>query len=292
MKPIFSIIIPTYNDVTYLKESVDSVLNQYFPKNKYEIIIVDGSINDHVFNFYMTHLSKNKQIRYIRKNCNLPEALNIGIKNMHGILFKQLDSDDMLSTPFSLVKYYKYALLHPDYLIFYSDANIINPAGELVRISKEKQYEGLSLARRVWNGPIGYPSAYLINKKAFQLVGLFNEKNLQAEDWEWRIRAVFINKLKFYHIPEPLISYRIHRKQKSTLEMRTNSFYLFRIKKKLIKEIKTKIEDREMLNILKVSLIKAIISYIKKNIELTLKLNDNMTYKKLIKHIEEKIGSV
>ncbi|MEM3245934.1 MAG: glycosyltransferase [Candidatus Micrarchaeaceae archaeon] len=292
MKPIFSIIIPTYNDVTYLKESVDSVLNQYFPKNKYEIIIVDGSINDHVFNFYMTHLSKNKQIRYIRKNCNLPEALNIGIKNMHGILFKQLDSDDMLSTPFSLVKYYKYASLHPDYLIFYSDANIINPAGELVRISKEKQYEGLSLARRVWNGPIGYPSAYLINKKAFQLVGLFNEKNLQAEDWEWRIRAVFINKLKFYHIPEPLISYRIHRKQKSTLEMRTNSFYLFRIKKKLIKEIKTKIEDREMLNILKVSLIKAIISYIKKNIELTLKLNDNMTYKKLIKHIEEKIGSV
>lgn len=293
MLPKISIIIPTYNDTTYLSKAINSVLKQKYPRNKYEIIIVDGSTNDNIYRLYKVKYSKYKTVRYVRKRgCNLPEALNIGIKNMLGTFFKQLDSDDLLMRG-SLRTYDYYATKNPNFLIFYSDAYIIDKKGRIINKKEERTFKTVEeLAKALWKGSIGYPSSYLINKNAFDLVGTFNPKNKQAEDWEWRIKAAFINKLRFYHIKKPLIAYRVHENQKSTLEQRTNSIYLYKMKKRLASEIKEKTKDRSFEQILKVSLIKAAVSFVKKNIEITLKLNRNRIYRKYISKIEEKFGNV
>ena len=47
IKPIFSIIIPTYNSLKTLDKTLRSVLNQSF--KHYEIIIVDDGSTDNTF---------------------------------------------------------------------------------------------------------------------------------------------------------------------------------------------------------------------------------------------------
>lgn len=258
----------------------------------YEVIIVDGSTNNIVYRFYKNKYSKYKVIKYIKKRSNLPEALNIGIKNMKGVFLKQLDSDDLLATRTALKEYYSYTKRHKDYLVFYSDAKIINSKNQTIRIEKEKSFDGLDLARRIWQGSIGYPSSYLIHRKAFNIVGLFNEKNLQAEDWEWRIRAVFLNNLSFLHIPKPLVAYRRHNMQKSLVEMRSSALYLYNMKLKLAEEIKHKIKEKEKSDLIKVSLTKALVSHIKRNFEIRFGIKDKKSYNKFIKPLEKRIGSV
>lgn len=291
MKPKISIIIPTYNDPTYLEKSVRSVLNQDYPKNKYEILIIDGSTNESISDLYKNKFSRIRIIRYIRKKgCNLPEALNIGIENMRGKFFKQLDVDDLLMKN-SLSRYDRYVNENPEFMVFYSDVKLIDENGSIIGEEREKSYEGMELARRIWNGTIGYPSSYIINKECFRMVGTFNAKTTMAEDWEWRMKAIFINKLKFYHIPEELIGYRRHENQKSNSELLTNSVYIWKMKKRIIYEFKQKIKDQELLD-LKVSYSKLLMSIIKRNMEVTFGLYKNMKYKKIIKKLEDIVGGI
>ena len=125
-------IIPTYNDPTYLEKSIRSVLDQNYPRRKYEILIIDGSTNNSISDLYRNKFNRIKTIKYIkRKGCNLPEALNIGIENMHGKFFKQLDADDLLAEN-SLNKYERYINENPEFLVFYSDVTLIDKNGRTI----------------------------------------------------------------------------------------------------------------------------------------------------------------
>jgi len=45
-KPIFSIVVPAYNEENYLGYCLNSLVNQDFPKDLYEIIVVDNASTD------------------------------------------------------------------------------------------------------------------------------------------------------------------------------------------------------------------------------------------------------
>ena len=91
-----SIIVPVYNVEKYLKDCLDSLINQNF--DEYEIICVDdcstdGSID--ILNEYMTHFDN---IRIVKNNKNggLSFARNEGMKYAKGKYILFVDSDDWL----------------------------------------------------------------------------------------------------------------------------------------------------------------------------------------------------
>jgi len=91
-KPIFSIIISTYNRGQFIEEAIDSILNQNFPQEKMEIIVVDdGSIDDTAL-----RLKKYKgRVRYIyQENAGQAGGLNSGFKESSGEILTFMDSDD------------------------------------------------------------------------------------------------------------------------------------------------------------------------------------------------------
>ena len=49
MYPSVSIIIPVYNDPFGLKETLDCLVTQVFPKDQYEIIVIDNGSTDSTF---------------------------------------------------------------------------------------------------------------------------------------------------------------------------------------------------------------------------------------------------
>lgn len=91
--PMVSIVIPVYNGSAYLREAIESALNQTYP-NKEVIVVNDGS--DDNGETERIALSYGNRIRYIaQKNGGVSSALNTGIQNMRGSYFSWLSHDDV-----------------------------------------------------------------------------------------------------------------------------------------------------------------------------------------------------
>lgn len=90
--PLVSIIIPVYNGANYMKEAIDSALNQTY-ENIEVLVINDGSKDNGETE--KIALSYGDKIRYFHKeNGGVSSALNLGIREMKGDYFSWLSHDD------------------------------------------------------------------------------------------------------------------------------------------------------------------------------------------------------
>lgn len=95
MVPLISIIIPTYNSDKYLKECLDSVLNQTY--ENIEVIIVDGNSSDDTINISKSYCKKNINWNLIITEKGVSHQRNIGLYTFKGDYCFFLDSDDYIS---------------------------------------------------------------------------------------------------------------------------------------------------------------------------------------------------
>lgn len=102
-----SICIPTYNQVKYLRQTIDSVLNQTF--TDYEIIITDDSPTDIVFDLVQEYQSKGNNIQYYKNETPLgsPENWNEAIRRSKGEYVKIMHHDDYFTDENSLFEFVK-----------------------------------------------------------------------------------------------------------------------------------------------------------------------------------------
>ena len=98
MNDIFiSIIIPVYNIEKYLKECLDSILNQTY-KN-FEVILVDDCSTDSSFDICNEYSFKDSRIKVFQNEvnsggCGIPR--NIGLKHAKGDYITFVDGDDLI----------------------------------------------------------------------------------------------------------------------------------------------------------------------------------------------------
>ena len=89
MKPYISVIITAYNRKDFIKEAVQSVLNQTLDKNLYEIIVIKN---------FKTHLDqkwRREGVKLIYKSeGSIGEFLTYGILHSKGSIIAFLDDDD------------------------------------------------------------------------------------------------------------------------------------------------------------------------------------------------------
>ena len=88
--PKFSIIIPVYNVEEYIKECLDSVMDQTF--KDYEVIVVNDGTKDKSMNIVKRYKVKT----YNQENSGLSVARNTGAKHAKGEYIIFLDSDDTI----------------------------------------------------------------------------------------------------------------------------------------------------------------------------------------------------
>ena len=92
----FSVIIPNYNNSTYLEKCLKSVLNQTF--TNYELIVIDDVSTDNsvevVKNIFNQYQNKNTKLIELKEKAWNGGSRNIGIKEAKGKYFLFLDSDD------------------------------------------------------------------------------------------------------------------------------------------------------------------------------------------------------
>jgi glycosyltransferase involved in cell wall biosynthesis len=91
--PLVTVVIDTFNYGHYVEESVESVLAQYFPREMFEVLVVDdGSTDDTA-----ERLKKyGDSIRYLPKaNGGQASAFNFGFEAARGEIIALLDADDL-----------------------------------------------------------------------------------------------------------------------------------------------------------------------------------------------------
>jgi glycosyltransferase involved in cell wall biosynthesis len=202
MSPIVSIIVPCFKQAHFLKDSLQSVLDQTYPH--WECIIVNDGSPDNTKGIARRWLEKDSRFKYLKKeNGGLSSARNEGIGISLGKFILPLDADDILDSDY-LTKTVPVLEQHPElgivscYTRFFKN-NIadffyeLKPQGDrTIYLHYVNQLVATSLYRKeCWSAVGGYDETM---KKGF-------------EDWEFWIN-ITKRGWSYKIIPEFLFYYR------------------------------------------------------------------------------------
>ena len=120
-QPKISVIIPVYNSQAYLRECLDSVVNQTM--EDIEIICVDDGSTDASARLLRSFQDEDMRLRVLlREHCGAGPARNAGIEAAEGRYIKFLDSDDIFA-PQALACLYETAEKYAAELVLCSGRN-------------------------------------------------------------------------------------------------------------------------------------------------------------------------
>lgn len=96
MMNLISVIVPVYNVEPYLRQCIDSILNQTY--TDFELILVDDGSTDRCPEICDKYKEKDDRVRVLHKtNGGLSDARNHGIDISRGEYITFIDSDDIVS---------------------------------------------------------------------------------------------------------------------------------------------------------------------------------------------------
>lgn len=91
--PFFSVVLPNFNHGRYLKDAIDSVLNQDY-KN-WELLIIDNYSTDNSNEVISSYNDSRIRVFKIKNEGIIAKSRNLGIKNAQAKWIAFLDSDDI-----------------------------------------------------------------------------------------------------------------------------------------------------------------------------------------------------
>ena len=91
--PSATVIIPTYNRGKTLSKCIDSILQQDYPQDKFELIIIDDGSTDDTHELLKKYEKKPGFSYFFQKNKGPSSARNLGINNSRGEIICFIDDD-------------------------------------------------------------------------------------------------------------------------------------------------------------------------------------------------------
>ena len=200
--PLISIILPTYNGSKFLRQSLDSCINQTYPH--WELIIVDDCSTDDTPAIITEYAQQETRIRAIRHETNrgIAGGLNTGFANAKGD-YLTWTSDDNLYYPNALEEMVAILNTHPHIGVVYADMRHIDDDGNFIRDIIHLDSDELAI-RCV----IG--ACFLYRRTVYETIGDYDEQLKLSQDYDFWLRVAM--KFKYYHLNEFLYDYRLHAK--------------------------------------------------------------------------------
>lgn len=184
--PQIAVILPVYNGMKYLEESVNSVLNQDF--DNYEFLICDDCSADGSFDFLSKYQNKNIQLFKNQINRGLFSTLNFLIKKTKAPLVHLWAQDDIMY-PNCLSETVEFHRKFPNVNFSFSRFHIINETGKIVDVLFEIENHTLSplghaKSSILYGSIAGNIANVTLVKSAVEAVGYFNESMKYVGDFD------------------------------------------------------------------------------------------------------------
>lgn len=219
-QPLVSVIVPCYNQATYLAETLDSVLAQTY--TNWECIIVDDGSIDNPQKIAELYVQKDQRFTFIRQENQGPSvARNNGIHVSKGQFILPLDSDDIIASTY-IEKAVGVFAQDKTIKLVYCKAKFFGEKNSEWDLPLYK-YEDI-----IWGNMIFCTA--LFRRKDYNQTGGYNPKMRGGlEDWDFWLSLLKSND-KVYRIDEILFFYRIKDISRSTL-------ITYSINKELLRQI-------------------------------------------------------
>jgi glycosyltransferase involved in cell wall biosynthesis len=195
-KNLVSVIIPTYNRCSLLKEAIYSVYSQTY--RPIQCIIVDDGSADETFAFVNSILSLNNEdfiLQYLyQNNSGSQVARNAGTKVANGEYIQYLDSDDLLY-PTKLATQVSYLNDHPECDAVFGDWDSGTKSSNNLIVayaSKDMIKQFLTLERNIANFSI------LMRRELVSHIGLWDVSIKRFQEIDFHLRGLMIGAIYHY----------------------------------------------------------------------------------------------
>lgn len=200
-----TLITATYNSATSIKNCLDSVASQDY--NDLEYLIIDGKSTDDTLNIVKEYQQKYPYIKLIsEKDYGIYDALNKGIQFASGDVIGFVHSDDLLANNHilsDLVKQLKTGQLDG----VYGDLQYVDKVdlNKVIRLWKSCAFKP-SLLKQGWMP--AHPTLFL-KKEVYEKHGLFDLTYKIAADYDFMLRILKDDSLKFGYLPKVITKMRL-----------------------------------------------------------------------------------
>ena len=200
-----SVITPSFNQSAFLKQTMDSVLDQAIPGMEY--VVIDGGSTDGSVDLIRSY--EDRLTGWVsEKDRGQADAVNKGVSRTHGDVIGWLNSDDYY-LPGALAKALDYLSAHPDADAVYGDVISINGEGKMINVMRFDQYSAEDLMTfRV----ISQPGVFFRRSAWEKAGGLDLSYHFMLDHHLW---LRMITRGKFVYLPEPLAAARFHEAAKN-----------------------------------------------------------------------------
>ncbi len=225
-RPAFSVVIPTFNRVDFVKRAIKSVLSQTY--HDFEIIVVDDCSEDQTENTIKKIVSTDKRVRYIRleKNSGGAASRNRGVSYSLGEFIAFLDDDDeslpvWLEKSMEKIQYLpkSWGLLCPRWYQKSELSGVIYQ--DIISLNDGYVYEALMKGADL---PIGTPGS-VVKRVAFEDIGGFDESLFGFHDYDfffslskkWTVHFLNFPLIYFHNHPNPRLSDTTYKRNRAFL---------------------------------------------------------------------------
>ncbi|MBU2896910.1 glycosyltransferase [Vibrio hepatarius] len=204
MNSLVSVIIPVYNGGLYLKDCIESILNQTY--RNIEVIIIDDGSTDCSLDIMLHYQQIDSRVVVIsRENKGLIFSLNEAISVAKGILIARMDSDDIAHLD-RITKQVNFMDGNVEVDLLGLQAIKIDKDGiEIGRLKRPTGSKAINTFSLI-NSPVIHPGVMI--RSSVLKAGFYNFNDLYVEDY-----AAWLRLNKGYNIAnldETLLSYRVH----------------------------------------------------------------------------------
>ena len=251
-KPLISVFIPYYNDEKYLKQSIESVLNQTY--TNFELILLNHATTDNCRN--IAHSYNDERIKHIDMPKNYGAGGGILFETMlnasNGKYIKPFCADDVMC-PDCLQRLVNYMENNPNIDFAFGNLEYINDKNEDLKENWFNQRQGFSINNKeydlirlyVVNGISMLPYIGSIAKTDILKSISYNYTFIMMFDMSIWL-SLLCKGYKIGYLDEIITKYRIHENQVSTVEKEHWAMQVSWFERSMFWEILFTIEDIDL----------------------------------------------
>ncbi len=206
MKPLVTIVTPSYNQAEFLESTILSVIEQDYPRLEY--IVVDGGSTDNSLEIIrkyedrITHWSS-------EPDAGQTEAINKGFARASGDIFAYLNSDDMYR-PGAVREAVEFFSQNAETGMVYGDADYIDEVGITIGKFPAAQTD----YRRLRRGYVHIPQqAAFFRAELWDRVGPLDPTFQFAMDYDLWVRIAALKPIQYHR--RTWAAFRLHGKAKT-----------------------------------------------------------------------------
>jgi glycosyltransferase involved in cell wall biosynthesis len=204
--PLVSVIIPTYNSSKYIKETLESILDQTY--SNLEIVITDDASKDDTLDIVRGYEDSRIKILTNKKNLGISGNMNKGILSSKGKYIAIMDADDW-SYPYRIEKQVKMMEENPNVVLC---SGYMDMCDENLKFKHTRTYPTTNEEIRkvlLRYDPIAHPAS-MWRKETLLKTNLYPlYVNNTCHDYSLIFEISQYG--EFQNIPESLIKYRIRK---------------------------------------------------------------------------------